>query len=561
MDYPYDESTLMSSFQNKNYAKQYMQTHYDNFVRRPDVKLLKESGVTHVRVPMPHWILGDVLEDEPWVDAGGWLYFVRFVSWCREEGIQVWPDLHTAPGPQNGFDNSGVLLKKQTCDGWSKNPDNVDRTLRVVTSIAEQIKQDGLEDVVTGFGVLNEPFVDCDMNVLRKYNKAAMQAVRGILGPNTTIYIGDMFNSTKWNDGWWIDEPNTFLDSHYYHVFAERPRALSPRQHIAYVCEKNYRDTIGCCYSDPPENTKPATGITRMVGEWSAATDTLVEAKLHEVMNEIMAKGIALDLDREIDEPRKEFLKNFVKAQMVAYEAENAGVSSGWFYWTLKMEGGAFAEWDFMRGLREGWIPKIPAPEVSSESLYGACTNIIFQTKDDMSIIHEFPPKASEDPNNWQGVEINDDIVISHGNSLLKGGEKEKESTEKTEEDAEPPIDGEQTRVPQPVKNESDSATIETNPPRPTPKSHSVSRSKSNKDGDGASTGGIPFVPVMVLGFFVYAIRRVFFSESPFHPTAPSFPTSSFQTHAGSFPSVSIGSRIDRSQYQTVSSEHASLTV
>ena len=34
------------------------------------------------------------------------------VGWCKEEGIQVWPDLHTAPGSQNGFDNSGHLGKK-----------------------------------------------------------------------------------------------------------------------------------------------------------------------------------------------------------------------------------------------------------------------------------------------------------------------------------------------------------------------------------------------------------------------------------------------------------------
>jgi hypothetical protein len=30
----------------------------------------------------------------------------------------------------------------------------------------------------------------------------------------------------------------------------------------------------------------------------------------------------------------------------------------GWFYWSLKMEGGAFIEWDFLRGVREGWFRK-----------------------------------------------------------------------------------------------------------------------------------------------------------------------------------------------------------
>ena len=61
----------------------------------------------------------------------------------------------------------------------------------------------------------------------------------------------------------------------------------------------------------------------------------------------LFATGTAAEFNRQISPDRKKFLKNFVEAQMVAYEssADHPGVSSGWFYWTLKMEGGAFAEW------------------------------------------------------------------------------------------------------------------------------------------------------------------------------------------------------------------------
>merc|ERR1712043_132301 len=105
-------------------------------------------------------------------------------------------------------------------------------------------------------------------------------------------------------------------------------------------------------------------------------------------------------------------------AQMVTYEAKDVGVSSGWFYWTFKMEGGAFAEWNFLRGQDEGWIPKIPSPSVPSVDLYGSCLDIIFKTDDDESIIHEFPDPKSLDPTNWQGFSIDDDVVVSHGQSL-----------------------------------------------------------------------------------------------------------------------------------------------
>lgn len=155
-----------------------------------------------------------------------------------------------------------------------------------------------------------------------------------------------------------------------------------------------------------------------MIGEWSASYDTLVVDKLGDVMKGIEQTGIAPEFDREIPQARKDFLRNFVEAQMVAYEAQDEAVSRGWFYWTLKTEGGAFAEWDFLRGLREGWIPSIPDTNVSSTSLYGTCHDIAERTKDDMSIIHEFPVPSTVSETNWQGVDIDDDYVLSHAGSL-----------------------------------------------------------------------------------------------------------------------------------------------
>jgi glucan 1,3-beta-glucosidase len=215
-----DEYTLASQFSQKALARQYLSYHYDNFVTKKDVETLKDVGVTHVRVPVPHWIMGDILEDEPWVD-GQWLYFVRFVGWCREFGIEVWPDIHTAPGSQNGFDNSGQLLDDApTCRHWDSSPENVKRSLNAVKDIAKAVVRDNLGDVVTGFGVLNEPFADCDVAVVKQFYNDALKAVRNAMGMNTSVYIGDMFNSTNWNNGWWTDEDeftDTFLDSHYYH--------------------------------------------------------------------------------------------------------------------------------------------------------------------------------------------------------------------------------------------------------------------------------------------------------------------------------------------------------
>ena len=178
------------------------------------------------------------------------------------------------------------------------------------------------------------------------------------------------------------------------------------------------------------------------MGEWSASFDTLVCTKLDDVMDSYAETGRFLEFDRKIPEKRMRFLRNFVEAQMVVYES---GPSSGWFYWNYKMEGGgervirrtsllsvsnssasssgllakAFAEWDYLRGIREGWIPVLP-PSQPALDAFGTCESIIFRTNDDISIVHEFPDPETVAPD-WQAVTADDDVVVTHGDSLTRG--------------------------------------------------------------------------------------------------------------------------------------------
>lgn len=191
----------------------------------------------------------------------------------------------------------------------------MERSLKAVQDITEAIAQGGMLDVVTGFGVLNEPFANCDINVVRDFDQQAYDIVRQNM-PGAHVYIGDIFNATKWNDGFWVspEYEKTYLDSHYYHVFDERPRHLSPRQHIALVCQRQHQQTVACCYEDEPEMTVPSKGISRIIGEWSASFDTLVCDKLDDVMNGIATTGIATEFDRIIPRDRMNFLERFVQA-------------------------------------------------------------------------------------------------------------------------------------------------------------------------------------------------------------------------------------------------------
>ena len=125
------------------------------------------------------------------------------------------------------------------------------------------------------------------------------------------------------------------------------------------------------------------------------------------LMDYIHGTGGAFDLHRTLGEPRQAFLRNYLEAQIVNFEGSSF---SGWFFWNFKVEGGYCAEWDFLRGLREGWVPKLPAPDVSSVDVYGSCFDILFRTDD--NIFPDTPP----DIDGW----FNDDVVNSHGKDMRK---------------------------------------------------------------------------------------------------------------------------------------------
>ena len=351
-DYPIDEWTLAAAFKNKTVGEAWFNYHFENFISKQDLIEAKEAGVTHLRVPLPHWILGNVMDNEPWIVGNRWKMFKELCQWARELDLEVWPNLHTAPGSQNGFDNSGVENTVYTCGGWASHPTNVQRTLDILQELTFRMAEEGLLDVVRGFGLLNEPFGDCNDFIYQKFLNDALTISRNNLGEKVNIFVSDKFWAPIFNNGkWWLDPKrynNTYLDTHFYHVFSPAVRAFDPNQHMQLVCQPDdpQLSIESCCYQDVPTNSTPSEGVRRISTEWSVAYDCHPGELLSVVMEGIAVNGIAPDFHREIEPDRKTFLKQFGQAQMVAYEAaDTAGLSDGWFYWTLKMEGGAFAEW------------------------------------------------------------------------------------------------------------------------------------------------------------------------------------------------------------------------
>lgn len=80
---------------------------------------------------------------------------------------------------------------------------------------------------------------------------------------------------------------------------------------------------------------------------------------------------------------------------------------------------GIFAEWDYLRGYSEGWIPPLPSPKIPIQDIVGTCYDILAITEDNMKAIDQIP-SASESTSSNRGSVIDDDVVLSHGDNLVK---------------------------------------------------------------------------------------------------------------------------------------------
>jgi glucan 1,3-beta-glucosidase len=83
-------------------------------------------------------------------------YFLKAIQWARKYGIRINLDLHALPGSQNGWNHSGKYGSINMLNG-PMGLANAQRSLDYIRVLAEFISQPEYQNVVTMFGVTNEP--------------------------------------------------------------------------------------------------------------------------------------------------------------------------------------------------------------------------------------------------------------------------------------------------------------------------------------------------------------------------------------------------------------------
>jgi len=351
--------------------QQRMVNHWNTFYTEQDFQDLYNSGISHMRMPIAYWYW-DVEDGEPFpapnmddTDMQSPLFYIkRAIQWMDKIGLQVSLDLHTGPGSQNGYDNSGRRGESHWVDGsYPGNRYNLDRTVSIVDQFSATTRQwiDAGEfsiDTLYGVGILNEPHIcgyqsgatlwpACRDDFYPKAHEAVRKYFSGeeakVVVDVASVGFGEF-------EGGVNGDPNVDLDAHNYQCFGGYWNEVALSQdgwntHLQTACA--YGDEIA------------ASPIPTWTGEFSLSVTECTKYLSGGYMIEYippdndpsLCEFYNNDFSTYIDE-YKSFMKDFFLAQIDAYER-----GAGWIFWTGKTENNSSPEWDYLFLLQQGIMP------------------------------------------------------------------------------------------------------------------------------------------------------------------------------------------------------------
>ncbi|TFK29814.1 exo-beta-1,3-glucanase [Coprinopsis marcescibilis] len=338
-----------------------LEDHYRTFITEQDFAEIAGAGLNYIRLPIGFWAV-ETRPGEPFLQGVSWGYFLKAIKWARKYGLRINLDLHAVPGSQNGWNHSGKL----GTIGFLNGPmgyANAQRTLDIIRVLAEFISQPQYKDVVTMFGILNEPLGEpMGRDQLTRFYMEAYNIIRraGGVGEGNGPWISlhDGFLARETWAGIFPNGDRLSLDTHPYLCFNDQSNAPM----------SSYAMTPCTTWGHLVNNSMTAFGLTN-AGEWSNAV-TDCGLYLNGVGLGTRYEGTYAgtwprrgDCSEWTDWTRytpamKNDIRQFSMASMDALQH--------YFFWTWKI-GDSLASgrvetpaWSYQLGLREGWIPADP---------------------------------------------------------------------------------------------------------------------------------------------------------------------------------------------------------
>lgn len=262
-----------------------LEEHFQKWITEEDIINLKNSEITHVRIPLGDWMFDPY---EPYIGCtdNSIFHLDRVLGYCEKHNIKVLLDLHGVRGSQNGLDNSGKTEGLEFSVGpdfnyhgiltfrhwpirdakWAGtydhkennytwiNYDNIENTKNVLYKIIDTYKN---HPTIFGIEPLNEPWQYIPEKLLKDFYYDVYKYM-STYAPHWKFIYHDSFRPTIWNN-FIINCSNAAIDWHSYQAWK-----VDRFGDLFLIEADSYKNVI--------ENYKKS-GIQVVVGEWSIATD------------------------------------------------------------------------------------------------------------------------------------------------------------------------------------------------------------------------------------------------------------------------------------------------
>ncbi|KAL7420697.1 hypothetical protein Q5752_004648 [Cryptotrichosporon argae] len=349
---PIDEYTLSQAMGENLTAR--MTEHYATFITERDFADIAAAGLNYVRIPLGYWAI-DTQGTEPFLKGVSWTYFLKAIDWCRKYGLRIYLDFHALPGSQNGWNHSG----KEGSVNWMYGVmgiANAQRHLEYIRSLVEYISQDGVREVVTMLGLVNE--VESSVvgeDVLARFYYQAYELIRSITGYGAAngpiILIHEGFLGIGAWAGFLSGADRLGLDQHPYLAFGTQNNNPWLNQSTAI-----------CAYGGGTNSSQADFGII-IGGEWSNAINDCgywLDGVDSTPAYESTGTGSCTGWDEWFN------WSDTTKQSVHDYALANFDALQNTFFWTWKIGNSTTLGypsspfWHYKLGLEQGWIPTDP---------------------------------------------------------------------------------------------------------------------------------------------------------------------------------------------------------
>lgn len=347
---PKDSELDVVAGMDANEAKAMLESHWDNFINDGDLQWMVDHGINTVRIPIGYFhflaghpneqvrklLQGTDFENYAQVYQGAYSRIQRAIESAAGRNVGVLVDLHGAPGGQNADGHCGVSGGKAAL--WDSRGDQ-QKTIEILKAMAAEYSR--FENVV-GLELINEPK---NSGKLQGFYDEAIIQIRSV-SPEAAalpLYLGDAWDTNHYTG--YVGQRaagNNFLvcDHHLYRCFTpgdaktrceDHARKLHPGTSPHPANKDGCGETAGWL-----QGMSHRCGGSLIIGEWSAA---LNPSSLHHLGNE--------DQQRPA---KAEYAHN----QWKSYDK----FCAGYFFWTLKKEGGPDTGWGFYTAVERGVLPQ-----------------------------------------------------------------------------------------------------------------------------------------------------------------------------------------------------------